>query len=157
MKSKLRARTTIYWVRINRDMEDVVKKCSTWQKYQGNEYLLVADQSRKCPFVRRLHSITSTDLINQLKLLFEEGSVPEIIIMLRYQHGYPWPSPFTPLYRPLLPAGPQGHILYRHRAAVCSFELVVMPLLVHVKGSTRVNQLWARPYFSSSVPYVWFV
>ena len=65
-----------------------------------------------------------------------------IIIMLRYQHGYPWPSLTTPLCHPLLPAGLQGYILYRHRAAVCKFELVVMPLLVHVKGSTGVHHLW---------------
>ena len=25
------------------------------------------------------------------------------------------------------------------------------------KGSTRVHHLWARPYFSSSVPHTWFV
>ena len=27
----------------------------------------------------------------------------------------------TSPYRPLLPAGPQGYIPYRHRAAVCMF------------------------------------
>ena len=55
-----------------------------------------------------------------------------------------------PPYRPLLPVGPQGYIPYRHRAAVCRFELVVLPLYVHVKWSTRVHHLWALPYFSSS-------
>ena len=40
----------------------------------------------------------------------------------------------TPPYHPLLSANPQGYIPYRHRAAVCKFELDVLPLLVHVKG-----------------------
>ena len=50
--------------------------------------------------------------------------------------GFPWISLTTPPYRPLLPAGPQGYTPYRHRAAVCRFELVILPLHVHVKGST---------------------
>ena len=39
----------------------------------------------------------------------------------------------------------------------CRFELNVLSLIVYVKGSIRVHHLWARPYFSSSVPHVWFV
>ena len=80
-----------------------------------------------------------------------------IIIMSRHQHGYPLPSLAIPLYHPLLLAGLQEYIPYRHRAAVCRFELVVLPLLDHVKGSTGVCHLWGRPYFSSSVLYIWFV
>ena len=80
-----------------------------------------------------------------------------IIIMSCHQHGYPWPSLATPPYCPSLPAGPQGYIPYLHRAAVCRFKLVTLPLLGHVKGSTRIHHLWARPYFSSSVPHVLFV
>ena len=63
----------------------------------------------------------------------------------------------TPPYHPLLPAGPQGYIPYRYRAAMCGFELVVLLLLGHVKRSTGVHHLWACLYFSSSVPHVWFV
>ena len=44
-------------------------------------------------------------------------------------------------YCPLLPAGPQGYIPYRNRVAACRFELDVLPLLVHVKGSTGVHHL----------------
>ena len=62
-----------------------------------------------------------------------------------------------PPYRPLLPTGLQGYILYRHRAGVCRFELVVPPLLGYVKGSTGIHHLWARPFFSSSIQHVWFV
>ena len=64
-----------------------------------------------------------------------------IIIMSRYQHGYPWSSHATPPYRPLLPAGPQGYTLYRHRAAVCRFELVILPLLVHRSTSLMSSSL----------------
>ena len=64
------------------------------------------------------------------------------IIMSCYQHGYPWPSLATPPYHSLLPVGLQGYILYQHRAAVCRFELVVLPLVVHVNGSTGVHHLW---------------
>ena len=73
-----------------------------------------------------------------------------IIVMSCYQHGYPWPSLDTPSYFPLLPVGLLGYIPYRHRAAVCRFELVVLPLLGHVRGSTGVLHLWVCPYFSSS-------
>ena len=64
-----------------------------------------------------------------------------IIIMSRYQHGYLWPFLAIPLYRPLLLVGLQGYIPYRHKAAVCWFTLVVLPLLVHVKGSIGVHHL----------------
>ena len=80
-----------------------------------------------------------------------------IIIMSRYQHGYPWPFLATLLYRPLLPAGLQGYIPYQHRTTVCRFELVILPLLVHLTGSIEVCHLWVHPYFSSSVLHVWFV
>ena len=64
-----------------------------------------------------------------------------IIIMSHYQHGSPWPSPATLLYRPSLPVGLQGYILYPHRPVLCMFQLVVLPLLVHMRGSTRVCHL----------------
>ena len=44
-----------------------------------------------------------------------------IIIMKRCQHGSPRHSLPTRLYRPSLPVGPKGYILYQHRAAVCRF------------------------------------
>lgn len=46
---------------------------------EGNEYLLVADQFSRYPFVRHLHSITSTAVVNHLKLLFKKRGVPEIV------------------------------------------------------------------------------
>ena len=58
--------------------------------------------------------------------------------MSRHQNGYPWPSLTTPPYHPLLLAGLQGYNPYQHRAAICTIELVILPLLGHVKGSTGV-------------------
>ena len=72
----------------------------------------------------------------------------------RCQHGSPWPSLATRLNRPSLRGSLRGYILYRHRAVAFRFLLVVLPLLVHVKGSTGVYHLWVRPYFSSSVLHV---
>ena len=56
--------------------------------------------------------------------------------MSRHPHGYHWSSLATSPYRPLLSAGLQGFIPYHHRAAVCRYELVILHLLGHVKGST---------------------
>ena len=63
-----------------------------------------------------------------------------IMMMLHHRNGYPRPSLAIPPYRPLFTAGLQGYIPYRHRAAVCKFELT-LPLLVHVTGSTGVDHL----------------
>ena len=60
--------------------------------------------------------------------------------------------PATLLYRPSLPAGPQGYILYRHRAVVYWFKLAVLPLFVHVMWSTGVCHLWVHPNFSQKCP-----
>ena len=81
--------------------------------------------------------------------------ITTIIIMSRYQHRYFWPSLATPPYSPLVPAVLQDYISNWHRVGVCRFELDLLPLLVHMKGSTGVHHLWTRPYFSSSVPQPW--
>ena len=74
------------------------------------------------------------------------------IIMSCRLHGYPWPSLATSPYRSSLLAGLQGYIPYPNIAAVCMFELVVLLLLDHMKGSIGVHQLWARLCFSSLCP-----
>ena len=76
------------------------------------------------------------------------------VIMSHCQHGSPWPSLASRLYRALLP---QGYILYWHIAVVYRFLLVFLPLLVQVRRYRGVCRLWVRPYFSSSVPHVWFI
>ena len=77
--------------------------------------------------------------------------------MSRYQHGYSWPFLTAPPYRPMLSADPPGYIPSHNKAAVYSFEPDALRLVVHVKGSIEVHRLWARPYFSSSVPHIWFI
>ena len=77
-----------------------------------------------------------------------------IIIMSCHQHGYPWPSLATPPYCSSLLAGPKGYFPYPDTASVCRFELVVLLLLGHMRGSIGVHYLWARPCFSSSVLHV---
>ena len=47
------------------------------------------------------------------------------------------------------PAGLQGYIPYHHIAAVWMFELVVLLLIGHIRGSTGVHHLQSRPCFSS--------
>ena len=59
------------------------------------------------------------------------------------------------------PLSPLLHIVHRLRypqiATVCMFELVVLLLLSHSRGSLGVRHLWARSCFSSGVLHVWFV
>ena len=50
----------------------------------------------------------------------------QIIMVILHHLSLP-----SPTYRPLLLAGLQGYILYRHRAAECWFELVVMWKILH--------------------------
>ena len=50
-------------------------------------------------------------------------------------HGYPSPSLATSPYHSSLLASLQGYIPYPHLAAVCMFELVVLLLLGHMRGS----------------------
>ena len=73
-----------------------------------------------------------------------------IIIMSCRQHRYPWPSLATSPYHSSLLAGLQGYIPYPHMAAVCMFELVVLLLLGHMRGSIGVHHWWVRPCFCSS-------
>ena len=70
---------------------------------------------------------------------------------------YPWPSLATSPYLSSLLAGLQVYIPHHHIAAVCMFELVVLLLLGHMRGSIGVHHWWARPCFPSSVLRVWFV
>ena len=64
-----------------------------------------------------------------------------IILMSCRRHGYPWPSLATSPYH----SSPQGYILCLHIAVVCKFELVVLLLLGHMRGSIGVHPLRARP------------
>ena len=98
-----------------------------------------------------------TQLLNLWKSVILKLEIYEFIILSCDQHRCPWPSFATPPYGSSLPAGPQGYTPYHHRAAECRFELVVLPILGHVKGYIGVHHLWVRPYFSSSVLLVLLV
>ena len=92
-------------------------------------------------------------LENQCKISLKEPIPRDFIIII----VYPWPSHATSPYRSSPLAGLQGYIPYPHIAAVFMFELVVLLLLGHMRGSIRVHHWWVRPCFSSSVLHVWFV
>ena len=108
-KCKLRARDSVFWCGINRNIEDMVKSCAPCQAHQaantkeplmpqdvpkhawhtlatdlfhwnGMEYLLVADYYSKFPVVRKLNNISSNTVINHLKGIFDEQGIPEKLI-----------------------------------------------------------------------------
>ena len=62
-----------------------------------------------------------------------------IIIISRYQHGYPWPSLATPPYLPLLPTGPQGYILWRGSQENITYELVPTSPAVSRINNTNIS------------------
>ena len=72
-------------------------------------------------------------------------------------HGYPWSSLATLPYHSSPLVCLQGYIPYPHIVAVCMFELVILLLLSHMRGSIGVHHWWVRLCFSSSVLHVWFV
>ena len=109
-KCKLRAKTCVYWPKINKDIENLVANCDIcnlmknqqpretlqpheiptrpWQiigtdlfALKGAEYLIVADYYSKFPFVRKMpQHCTSQAVINALKQLFGENGTPERIV-----------------------------------------------------------------------------
>ena len=107
-KTRLRARTCVYWRGIDKDIEDMVVKCSAclefskseqkqsmiphdlpsspWQKlgsdlfeFEGQHYLIVADYYSKMPFIRHLNSESSRAVIAKMKTMFSEHGVPELL------------------------------------------------------------------------------
>ena len=110
--------------------------------------------------LRPLHLGSNFNLLHNSQWItfpIQSGHSIIIIIMSCRYHGYPWPSLATSPYRSLPLAGLRGYIPYPYIAAVCMFELVVLLLLGHMRGSIGVHYLWARPCFSKSVLCVWFV
>ena len=109
-KTRLRARSCVFWNGINQDIEDVVRKCATCQQMQRAQqrqplmphetpsrawqivgtdlfvinretYLLVSDYYSKFPFVYVIPSpVTSTAVIAKMKSLFAEQGVPQRVI-----------------------------------------------------------------------------
>jgi transposase InsO family protein len=108
-KTKLRARSAVYWRDLNKDIDEITKSCEICQELQksqqkepliqtevpprpwhtiatdlfylnGEEYLLIADYYSKFPFVRKLpKQSTSRSVIEQMKQIFSEHGVPKVV------------------------------------------------------------------------------
>ena len=108
-KTKLLARSSIFWVGIQRDIEEMINQCPTCQKHQPSQqrepllshdiaprawhtvaadlfhwenktFLLVGDTFSRFPIVRKLTCVTSKAVIIQLRGIFEEYGIPEKLI-----------------------------------------------------------------------------
>ena len=108
-KCKLRAKGSVFWANINRDIDEMVKRCGPCQHHQNenkkepliphdvpkrpwhtlgsdlfywnnSNYLVIADYYSKFPIVRKLNNITSETVISHLKAIFEEHGIPERLI-----------------------------------------------------------------------------
>ena len=105
---KLRARSAVFWVGINKDIDTIASHCVSCQEAQPRQqreelhpsevlpcawhtigadlfflneadYLIVADYYSKYPFVYRLPSTESSTVIKCLKSLFAEQGIPAVL------------------------------------------------------------------------------
>ena len=108
-KCKLRAKSAVWWPGIYKDIEQKVATCAACQTHQNSQskepmipqetpprpwhtvgsdlffwnnmwYLLITDYYSKFPFIRRLHSLTSSAVITAMKGVFSEQGIPESLI-----------------------------------------------------------------------------
>lgn len=109
-KCRLRARGTVYWPGINKDIEALVQNCDTCQRNQNSQrkeplmphdvpprpwhtlgsdifffnnsaYLLVADYYSKFAIMKKLNNnTTTTNVIGYVKAMFAEHGIPEKMI-----------------------------------------------------------------------------
>ena len=109
-KTKLRAKESVFWCGINKDIENLVKECSICQEHQpsqtcetlmphdipckpwdtvgtdlfhynGSEYLIVVDYYSKFPIVKKLPThYTSGVVISVLKQIFSEYGIPNKVM-----------------------------------------------------------------------------
>ena len=104
-----RARESVFWPGITKDIENKVKDCvicqqnstsqtkeimhphdtpkGPWMKlgvdlfeHNKKQYLLVVDYFSKFPIIRKLHSLSTGSIINELKGIFSENGIPETLI-----------------------------------------------------------------------------
>ena len=104
-----RAKESVFWPGITRDIESKVKDCTICQEnapsqtkeimqphevprgpwiklgmdlfeHNKRQYLLIVDYFSKFPFIRKLHSLSTGTVINELKGLFSENGIPEVVI-----------------------------------------------------------------------------
>ena len=108
-KIQLRARETVFWPGINKDIETADKNCNTCTAYSNSQqketlsphkvpdtpweslgtdifhlnntqYLLVVDCYSQFPVIRKITHLTSKTLITQFKSIFAEYGIPKTII-----------------------------------------------------------------------------
>ena len=108
-KCKLRAKGSVFWNNINRDIDNMVRSCGPCQHNQhmnakepltphdvppkpwhtlgsdlffwnNSHYLLVCDYYSKFPLVRKLNNIQSSTVIAHLKSMFEEQGIPSKLV-----------------------------------------------------------------------------
>src|SRR5436190_4062297 len=108
-KCKTRARELVYWVGMNRDIEEVVSNCEICQKYQhsnckepllshsipdkpwskvvadiltygGRDFLVVMDYFSKWIELFSLESKSSTHIIDKFKKIFSRLGIPDVLI-----------------------------------------------------------------------------
>ena len=104
-----RARESVFWPGITKDIENKVKDCmicqqnstsqtkeimhphdtpkGPWMKlgvdlfeHNKKQYLLVVDYFSKFPIIRKLHSLSTGSIISKLKGIFSENGIPETLI-----------------------------------------------------------------------------
>jgi len=108
-KCRLRAKSSVFWDGINKDIEQTVGTCAQCQTHQPsatkeplmphdvpprswhtlcsdlfyweqNHYLLIADLYSKFPIVRKLGTLSSRSVINHMKGIFDEHGIPDRLI-----------------------------------------------------------------------------
>ncbi|KAL5010856.1 hypothetical protein ScPMuIL_013161 [Solemya velum] len=109
-KTKMRARTCVFWRNCNSDIENMIKSCHICQKSQkkqssepllqhsvptrpwqiigsdifyldGFEYIIYCDYYSKFPIVRKIHGKSTADtVVNITKQLFAEQGIPETLM-----------------------------------------------------------------------------
>jgi len=109
-KTKLRAKDSVYWMNVNKDIDEMVKKCVPCQENQsnqqhetlmphevpdrpwqvcgtdlfyfdGDEYLIVADYYSKFPIIRKLPKpCPSSVVVEVTKSIFSEFGIPERVV-----------------------------------------------------------------------------
>ena len=109
-KSKLRAKDCVYWVNINKDLEDTVAQCHIcqqhkksqmretllpheipthpWQvlgtdlfQFDGDNYLVIADYYSKFPFVTKMPiHCTAKAVVDSTTKLFAEQGIPQKVV-----------------------------------------------------------------------------
>lgn len=108
-KSKLRAKSAVYWKGMYKDIEQMVSKCQACQKYQNSQqkeemmtsevpsrpwkvlgadlftenqqwYLILACYYSKFPFVKKVKDLRAATIIREVRELFAEQGIPEQII-----------------------------------------------------------------------------